>query len=77
MSTELEAASAEPIAPAKRTTVAAGSVARSLAEAVWALFSLVTGVIVARHLGAAGKGMVSSIGYLAALVGPGRHVRAR
>lgn len=70
MSTELEAASAEPIAPAKRTTVAAGSVARSLAEAVWALFSLVTGVIVARHLGAAGKGMVSSIGYLAALVGP-------
>src|SRR5215218_3082575 len=70
MSTEVGAASAQPIAPEKRTTVAAGSVARSIAEAVWALFSLFTGVVVARHLGAAGKGMVSSIGYLAALVGP-------
>ena len=70
MSTELEAALAPPPATRGRTSVAAGSVARSLAEATWAAFSLVTGVIVARHLGAAGKGMVSSIGYLAALVGP-------
>src|SRR4051794_30296776 len=70
MSTEVEAAIAQPAAAQRRPTIAAGSVARSMAEAAWALFALFTGVIVARHLGATGKGMVSSIGYMAALVGP-------
>jgi O-antigen/teichoic acid export membrane protein len=62
--------SAGVTAAPRRTSIAAGSVARSLAEAFVALFSLLTGVMVARHLGPAGKGNVSSIGYVVALVGP-------
>jgi len=57
-------------AASARTSVAAGSVARAAAEALWALLSLLTGVLVARHLGPAGKGTVSSIGYLVAIVAP-------
>ncbi|MEA2247117.1 MAG: hypothetical protein QOH46_1646 [Solirubrobacteraceae bacterium] len=70
MSAETEAPTASPSDAAPRTSVAAGSVARSAAEATWALFALLTGVIVARHLGPVGKGVVSSMGYLVALVAP-------
>lgn len=59
-----------PAAEAPRTSVAAGSLARSSAEGLVALFSLITGVLVARHLGPSGKGNVSSIGYLVAIVAP-------
>jgi O-antigen/teichoic acid export membrane protein len=69
MSVDIE----DPTAPpggAPRTSVAAGSVARSVAEGTWALLGLFTGVVIARHLGPPGKGIVSSIGYLVALVAP-------
>jgi O-antigen/teichoic acid export membrane protein len=69
MSVDTEAlTTAGPAAP--RPSITAGSVARSLAEAVSAAFALLTGVIVARHLGPFGKGVVSSMGYLVALVAP-------
>jgi O-antigen/teichoic acid export membrane protein len=70
MSVDIEDPIAAPAGGAPRTSVAAGSVARSAAEATWAAFALLTGVIAARHLGPVGKGTVSSIGYLVALVAP-------
>ncbi|MCW2990395.1 MAG: polysaccharide biosynthesis protein [Solirubrobacterales bacterium] len=59
----------EPRASARRS-VERGSVARFAAEALWALLALLTGVLIARHLGPDGKGTVSSIGYLVALIAP-------
>lgn len=44
--------------------------ARFVAEGAWAACALVTGVVVARHLGTDGKGTVSSLSYLIALVAP-------
>ncbi|MDX6377288.1 MAG: hypothetical protein QOE98_1591 [Gaiellaceae bacterium] len=70
MSVDIETSTASPTEGGQRTSVAAGSVARSIAEATWAVFALLTGVMVARHLGPVGKGVVSSMGYLLALVAP-------
>ncbi|MHB8669442.1 MAG: lipopolysaccharide biosynthesis protein [Acidimicrobiales bacterium] len=56
---------AEPFASVTR-----GSAARFMAEGLTALLALVTGALVARQLGAVGKGRVSTLAYLIALFGP-------
>src|SRR5689334_10670059 len=70
MPVDVDAPGATATATRPRTSVAAGSVARSIGEAAWAAFALVTGVIIARHLGPAGKGVVSSMSYMVALIAP-------
>src|SRR4051794_40922664 len=56
-------------ATGRGVSLARGSSARFVAEVTALALSFLTGILVARHLGPDGKGVVSTFGYLATLFG--------